>query len=101
MIEITQTAVPDFRQRSAVTRALSATRAGAGATGLALLAKRQLQRAIGDLKYENEVCVEVPDTEDAELAILTVSLLTEQVRELKREWYRRFDTATEAARQAR
>lgn len=69
-------------------------------TRLALLAERQLHRAIGDLKHENEICVEVPDTEDAELATLAVSLLAEKVRELKREWYRRFDTATEVARQA-
>ncbi|MGY4433137.1 hypothetical protein ACVWWO_005614 [Bradyrhizobium sp. F1.13.1] len=60
---------------------------------MALLAERQLQRAIGDLRYENGVCVEVPDTEDVELAMLAASLLTEKVRDLKREWYRRFDAA--------
>lgn len=70
-------------------------------TRLALLAERQLQRAIGDLEYENEICVEIPDTEDAELAMLAVSILAEKVRELKREWYRRFDMTIEAAGQAR
>jgi len=64
-------------------------------TRMALLAERQLQRAIGDLRYEDGVCVEVPDTDDAELATLAVSLLSEKVRELKREWYRRFDEAVE------
>ncbi|WP_063686011.1 hypothetical protein [Bradyrhizobium stylosanthis] len=68
---------------------------------MALLAERQLHRAIGDLKYENEVCVEVPDTEDAELAMLAVSLLAEKVRELKREWYRLHGGAAEASRKVR
>ena len=37
----------------------------------------------------------MPDTEDAGLATLAVSLLSEKVRELKREWYRRFDQTVE------
>lgn len=68
---------------------------------MALLAERQLHRAIGDLRYEDGICVEVPDTDDAELATLAVSLLSEKVRELKREWYRRFDLAVETHTEAR
>lgn len=64
---------------------------------MARLAEIQLQKAIGDLRYENGICVEVPDTE--ELATFAVSLLTEKVRELEMEWYRLFNEA--AARNAR
>lgn len=66
---------------------------------MARLAEIQLQKAIGDLRYEDGICVEVPDTEDAELATFAVSLLTEKVRELEMEWYRLFNEA--AARNAR
>jgi hypothetical protein len=67
---------------------------------MARLAELQLHKAIGDLRYEDGICIEVPGTEDVELATLAVSLLTEKVRELKREWYRLHDGAVEAARNA-
>ncbi|KRQ03330.1 hypothetical protein AOQ71_31905 [Bradyrhizobium manausense] len=67
-------------------------------TRMARLAELQLQKAIGDLRYENGICVEAPDTEDAELATFAVSLLTEKVRELEGEWYRLFNEGVAAAR---
>lgn len=70
-------------------------------TRMARLAELQVHKAIGDLRYEDGICVEVPDTEDAELATFTVSMLTEKVQRLKCEWYRLFNGAVAAARNAR
>ncbi|MGY4509300.1 hypothetical protein [Bradyrhizobium sp. USDA 3650] len=51
-------------------------------TRMARLAQLQVHEAIGELKYEDGTCVEVPDTESVGLAMFAVSLLTEKVREL-------------------
>lgn len=70
-------------------------------TRMARLAELQLHKAIGDLEYEDGICVEAPDTEDAELATFAVSLLAEKVQGLKRDWYRLHDEVVEVARNAR
>jgi hypothetical protein len=70
-------------------------------TRMARLAQLQVHEPIGELKYEEGTCVEVPDTERVGLATFAVSLLTEKVRELERKWYRRFNGAVEAARNPR
>ncbi|MGL9621571.1 hypothetical protein QRQ56_26505 [Bradyrhizobium sp. U531] len=70
-------------------------------TRMARLAQLQVHEAIGELKYEDGTCVEVPDTESVGLAMFAVSLLTEKVRELEQEWYRLFNEAVEAARNCR
>lgn len=67
---------------------------------MARLAELQLQKAIGDLRHEDGICVEVPDTENAEIATFAVSLLAEKVQGLKREWYRLHEEAVAAARNA-
>jgi hypothetical protein len=70
-------------------------------TRMARLAQLQLHEAIGELRYEDGKCVEMPDEENVDLAIFTVSLLNDKVKELKETWYRLFNDAVKAAREAR
>ncbi|OKO67359.1 hypothetical protein AC630_40405, partial [Bradyrhizobium sp. AS23.2] len=70
-------------------------------TRMARLAELQMHKAIGDLRHDDGICVEVPDTEDVQLATFTVFLLTEKVRDLEQEWCRLFNGAVAAARNAR
>jgi hypothetical protein len=69
-----------------------------GLTRMERLARLQLRQAIGELRCEGDKCVEVPDTEDTDLAIFAVSLPADKVKELERTWYRLFNDAVSTAR---
>jgi hypothetical protein len=67
-------------------------------TRMARLAQLQVHETIGELRCEDGKCVEVPDTENVDLAIFAVSLLNDKVKELEATWYRLFNDAVSTGR---